>query len=187
MELSGLLADGWTGGRARSPRRAASPSTSGAALRYAWTKPLIVYFKREDLNHTGSHKINNALGQVLLTRRMGKTRVIAETGAGQHGVLHRHGRPLGTWLDRRLHGGGGHESSGPQRGPDAAPRRRGDPVDSGTKTLKDATNEAIRDWVTSVRYGTHYIIGIRRRGPAPYPMMVREFQVGDQPRTGAAR
>ena len=133
-----------------------------------------IYLKREDLAHTGAHKINNALGQGLLARRMGKKRVIAETGAGQHGVatatvcamlkqecvvymgvedIHR--QALNVFRMRLL-------------GADVRP------VDSGSRTLKDAINECIRDWVTNVET-THYLIG-SVVGPHPYPMMVRDFQ-----------
>jgi len=133
-----------------------------------------IYLKREDLNHTGAHKINNALGQVLLCKRMGKQRVIAETGAGQHGVATatvcaRFGlkcivymgskdmkrQALNVFRMRLL----GAEVRG---------------VDAGTATLKDATSEAIRDWVTNVK-DTHYILG-SAAGPHPYPQMVRDFQ-----------
>jgi tryptophan synthase beta chain len=133
-----------------------------------------IYLKREDLNHTGAHKINNALGQVLLAKRMGKQRIIAETGAGQHGVatatvcarfgltciiymgVHDMERQSLNVFRMRLMG--------------AEVR----PVASGTGTLKDATSEAIRDWVTNVET-THYILG-SVAGPHPYPMIVRDFQ-----------
>ncbi|MFQ4145625.1 tryptophan synthase subunit beta [Chlorogloeopsis sp. ULAP02] len=134
-----------------------------------------IYLKREDLNHTGAHKINNALGQVLLAKRMGKQRIIAETGAGQHGVatatvcarfglqcviymgVHDMERQALNVFRMRLMG--------------AEVR----PVAAGTGTLKDATSEAIRDWVTNVET-THYILG-SVAGPHPYPMMVRDFHV----------
>lgn len=133
-----------------------------------------IYLKREDLNHTGAHKINNALAQVLLAKRMGKQRIIAETGAGQHGVatatvcarfglqcmiymgVHDMERQALNVFRMRLMG--------------AEVR----PVEAGTGTLKDATSEAIRDWVTNVET-THYILG-SVAGPHPYPMMVRDFQ-----------
>ncbi|MBV6628271.1 MAG: tryptophan synthase subunit beta [Rivularia sp. (in: Bacteria)] len=133
-----------------------------------------IYLKREDLNHTGAHKINNALGQVLLAKRMGKQRIIAETGAGQHGVatatvcarfgleciiymgVHDMERQALNVFRMRLMG--------------AQVR----PVEAGTGTLKDATSEAIRDWVTNVET-THYILG-SVAGPHPYPMIVRDFQ-----------
>jgi tryptophan synthase beta chain len=133
-----------------------------------------IWFKREDLCHTGAHKINNAVGQVLLARRMGKRRIIAETGAGQHGVAvatvcAKFGLECEVYM-----------------GVDDMARQAINvykmqllgatvtPVESGSKTLKDATNEAIRDWVTNVRT-THYVIG-SAVGPHPYPLMVREFQ-----------
>ncbi|MCL6436815.1 MAG: tryptophan synthase subunit beta [Leptolyngbyaceae cyanobacterium HOT.MB2.61] len=133
-----------------------------------------IYLKREDLNHTGAHKINNALAQVLLAKRMGKQRIIAETGAGQHGVatatvcarfglkciiymgVHDMERQALNVFRMRLMGA---EVS---------------PVEAGTGTLKDATSEAIRDWVTNVET-THYILG-SVAGPHPYPMLVRDFQ-----------
>jgi tryptophan synthase beta chain len=133
-----------------------------------------VYLKREDLNHTGAHKINNALGQILLARRMGKRRIIAETGAGQHGVAtatvcamtgmqclvymgteDMRRQALNVFRMRLL----GAEVVG---------------VDAGSRTLKDAINEALRDWVTNVG-DTHYLLG-SVLGPHPYPMMVRDFQ-----------
>jgi tryptophan synthase beta chain len=133
-----------------------------------------VFLKREDLNHTGAHKINNTVGQVLLARRMGKTRIIAETGAGQHGVATatvcaRFGLQCIVYM--------GEEDMRRQELNVFRMRLMGArviPVTSGTRTLKDATTEAIRDWVTNVE-DTHYIIG-SVVGPAPYPRMVREFQ-----------
>ncbi|MGB3636574.1 MAG: tryptophan synthase subunit beta [Rivularia sp. (in: cyanobacteria)] len=144
-----------------------------------------IYLKREDLNHTGAHKINNALGQVLLAKRMGKQRIIAETGAGQHGVatatvcarfglecvvymgVHDMERQSLNVFRMRLMG--------------AEVR----PVEAGTGTLKDATSEAIRDWVTNVET-THYILG-SVAGPHPYPMIVRDFQaiIGKETRVQA--
>ena len=144
-----------------------------------------IYLKREDLNHTGAHKINNALGQVLLAKRMGKQRIIAETGAGQHGVatatvcarvglnciiymgVHDMERQALNVFRMRLMG--------------AEVR----PVAAGTGTLKDATSEAIRDWVTNVET-THYILG-SVAGPHPYPMIVRDFQaiIGKETRAQA--
>ncbi len=144
-----------------------------------------IYLKREDLNHTGAHKINNALGQVLLAKRMGKQRIIAETGAGQHGVatatvcarfglaciiymgVHDMERQALNVFRMRLMG--------------AEVR----PVAAGTGTLKDATSEAIRDWVTNVET-THYILG-SVAGPHPYPMIVRDFQaiIGQETRRQA--
>jgi len=133
-----------------------------------------VYLKREDLNHTGSHKINNSLGQVLLARRMGKKRIIAETGAGQHGVATATVCAL-FGLDCVVYRG--EEDVRRQALNVFRMRLLGAevrPVGSGTRTLKDATNEAIRDWVTNVT-DTHYIIG-SVVGPDPYPRMVRDFQ-----------
>ncbi|PYP80250.1 MAG: tryptophan synthase subunit beta [Gemmatimonadetes bacterium] len=133
-----------------------------------------VFLKREDLNHTGAHKINNTVGQVLLARRMGKRRIIAETGAGQHGVATatvcaRYGLQCVVYM--------GEEDMRRQALNVFRMRLMGAevvPVRSGTRTLKDATTEAIRDWVTTVT-DTHYIIG-SVVGPAPYPRMVRDFQ-----------
>jgi tryptophan synthase beta chain len=133
-----------------------------------------ILLKREDLNHTGAHKINNTLGQVLLARRMGKQRIIAETGAGQHGVATATVCAL-FGLDCVVYMG--EEDVRRQALNVYRMRLLGAevrPVSSGTRTLKDATNEAIRDWVTNVR-DTHYIIG-SVVGPAPYPRMVRDFQ-----------
>ncbi|MFN8139322.1 MAG: tryptophan synthase subunit beta [Fimbriimonadales bacterium] len=133
-----------------------------------------VWIKREDLCHTGSHKLNNALGQALLARRMNKTRIIAETGAGQHGVATAtacamFGLQCVVYM--------GEEDVARQALNVFRMRLLGAeviPVSSGTKTLKDATNEAMRDWVTNVR-DTHYIVG-SVVGPHPYPLMVRSFQ-----------
>jgi tryptophan synthase beta chain len=142
-----------------------------------------IYFKRDELNHTGSHKINNCLGQIQLARRMGKTRIIAETGAGQHGVAvatvcARFGLPCEIYMGAtdvarqspnvlRMHMLGAKVNS----------------VTSGAGTLKDSMNEALRDWVTNVR-DTYYIIGTAA-GPHPYPAMVRDFQavIGNEVRT----
>jgi len=132
-----------------------------------------VYLKREDLNHTGAHKINNTIGQALLARRMGKPRVIAETGAGQHGVATatvaaRFGMECVVYM--------GSEDVGRQAANVYRMKLLGAkvvPVDSGSRTLKDALNEAMRDWVTNVE-NTFYIIGTVA-GPHPYPMMVRDF------------
>jgi tryptophan synthase beta chain len=133
-----------------------------------------VWLKREDLNHTGAHKINNTVGQALLARRMGKTRIIAETGAGQHGVATaticaRFGLECVVYM--------GEEDMRRQALNVFRMRLMGArvvPVTAGTRTLKDATSEAIRDWVTNV-HDSHYIIG-SVVGPAPYPRLVREFQ-----------
>lgn len=135
---------------------------------------LRVYLKREDLNHTGAHKINNTLGQILLAKRMGKTRIIAETGAGQHGVATATvcalmGLPCFIYM--------GEEDMRRQALNVARMKLMGAtvvPVTSGSRTLKDATTEAIRDWLGSVE-NTYYIIG-SVVGPHPYPMMVRDFQ-----------
>jgi tryptophan synthase beta chain len=133
-----------------------------------------VLLKREDLTHTGSHKINNVLGQALLARRMGKTRLIAETGAGQHGVATATAAAL-LGLDCAVYMG--EEDTRRQALNVARMRMLGAevfPVTTGTRTLKDAMNEAFRDWVTSVGH-THYCIG-SVGGPHPFPMMVRDFQ-----------
>ncbi|MCS7272954.1 MAG: tryptophan synthase subunit beta [Fimbriimonadales bacterium] len=133
-----------------------------------------VYLKREDLCHTGAHKINNALGQALLAKRMGKKRIIAETGAGQHGVATATACAL-LGLECEVYMGA--EDMRRQALNVFRMQLLGArviPVESGTATLKDATSEAIRDWVTNVRT-THYIIG-SCVGPHPYPMMVRDFQ-----------
>jgi tryptophan synthase beta chain len=133
-----------------------------------------VLLKREDLAHTGSHKINNVLGQVLLTRRMGKTRVIAETGAGQHGVATATACAL---LDLECAVYMGEEDTRRQALNVSRMRMLGAeviPVKAGTRTLKDAMNEAFRDWVSTVDT-THYCIG-SVGGPHPFPMMVRDFQ-----------
>jgi len=135
---------------------------------------LKVYLKREDLNHTGAHKINNTIGQVLLARRMGKRRIIAETGAGQHGVATATAAALfGMECDVYM----GEKDIERQALNVFRMKMLGArvlPVSSGSKTLKDAVNETIRDWVTNVR-DTHYIIG-SVVGPHPYPMIVRDFQ-----------
>ena len=133
-----------------------------------------VYLKREDLNHTGAHKINNTIGQVLLARRMGKRRIIAETGAGQHGVATATACAL---FDLECVVYMGEEDIKRQALNVYRMQLLGaevSPVSSGTRTLKDATNEAIRDWVTNVE-DTHYIIG-SVVGPDPFPRMVRDFQ-----------
>ena len=133
-----------------------------------------IYFKREDLNHTGAHKINNTMGQALLTMRMGKKRVIAETGAGQHGVATatacaRFGLPCVVYM--------GEEDIRRQKLNVFIMRTMGAevrPVTSGSRTLRDAINEAMRDWMSSVE-DTHYILG-SVVGPHPFPMIVRDFQ-----------
>ncbi len=141
-----------------------------------------VYLKREDLNHTGSHKLNNALGQALLARRMGKQRIIAETGAGQHGVAT---ATVCALLGLECVVYMGVEDTRRQR-PNVQRMEllgaRVEPVDAGARTLKEATSAAIRDWVTNVET-THYVIG-SVVGPAPYPAMVRDLQrvIGDEAR-----
>ncbi|WP_026368518.1 tryptophan synthase subunit beta [Aminiphilus circumscriptus] len=141
-----------------------------------------VFLKREDLNHTGAHKINNALGQVLLASRMGKRRIIAETGAGQHGVATataaaRFGLECVVYMG---------EEDMLRQAPNVARMHllgaRVEPVLSGSRTLKDAINEALRDWVTNVE-DSFYVLG-SVMGPHPYPTMVREFQrvIGDEAR-----
>jgi tryptophan synthase beta chain len=133
-----------------------------------------IYFKRDELNHTGSHKINNCLGQILLARRMGKTRIIAETGAGQHGVAAatvcaRFGYPCVVYM-----GATDIERQKPNVFRMKLLGAEVVPVTSGAGTLKDALNEALRDWVANVET-TYYIIGTAA-GPHPYPAMVRDFQ-----------
>jgi tryptophan synthase beta chain len=133
-----------------------------------------IYLKREDMMHTGAHKINNTLGQVLLAKKMGKQRIIAETGAGQHGVATATACAL---LDLKCHVYMGSEDIKRQKMNVFRMELLGSeviPVDSGSKTLKDAINAAIRDWVTNVE-NTYYCIG-SVVGPHPYPMMVRDFQ-----------
>ena len=150
------------------------PSPLSEAPRLSALVGARVLLKREDLNHTGAHKINNTVGQVLLARRMGKPRIIAETGAGQHGVATatvcaRFGLECVVYM--------GEEDMRRQSLNVFRMRLMGAtvvPVTGGTRTLKDATSEAIRDWVTNVN-DTHYIIG-SVVGPAPYPRMVRDFQ-----------
>ena len=150
------------------------PSPLSDAPRFSALVGAPVFLKREDLNHTGAHKINNTVGQALLARRMGKRRIIAETGAGQHGVATaticaRFGMQCVVYM--------GEEDMRRQALNVFRMRLMGAeviPVTSGTRTLKDATTEAIRDWVTNVT-DSHYIIG-SVVGPAPYPRMVREFQ-----------
>src|ERR1700741_3789805 len=133
-----------------------------------------IYFKRDELNHTGAHKINNCMGQILLARRMGKTRIIAETGAGQHGVATatvaaRFGLPCEIFM-------GAVDVA--RQSPNVFRMKllgaKVNAVTSGAQTLKDAMNEALRDWVTNV-HDTYYIIGTAA-GPHPYPAMVRDFQ-----------
>jgi tryptophan synthase beta chain len=141
-----------------------------------------VYLKREDLNHTGSHKLNNALGQALLAKRMGKRRIIAETGAGQHGVAT---ATVCALLDLECVVYMGVQDTRRQRPNVQRMELLGAtvrPVDAGAQTLKEATSAAIRDWVANVQ-STHYVIG-SAVGPAPYPSLVRDLQrvIGDEAR-----
>ena len=133
-----------------------------------------VYFKRDELNHTGAHKINNCIGQILLAKRMGKSRIIAETGAGQHGVATAtvcalFGLPCTVYMGAR-----DIERQAPNVFKMKLLGAKIVPVESGSQTLKDAMNEALRDWVSNVE-DTFYIIGTAA-GPHPYPMLVRDFQ-----------
>ncbi|HEX7788529.1 MAG TPA: tryptophan synthase subunit beta, partial [Methylomirabilota bacterium] len=146
-----------------------------------------IYLKREDLCHTGAHKINNVLGQALLAQRMGKARVIAETGAGQHGVASATAAAL-LGLECEVYMGSVDVA---RQALNVFRMRllgaRVIPVESGSRTLKDAVNEALRDWVTNVRT-TYYLLG-SVMGPHPYPMMVRDFQrvIGEEARAQARR
>jgi tryptophan synthase beta chain len=153
---------------------AGRPSLLTEAERFGEKAGVRILLKREDLNHTGSHKINNVLGQALLTKRMGKTRVIAETGAGQHGVATATAAAL-LGLDCTVYMG---EVDTQRQALNVARMRMLGaeviPVKTGSRTLKDACNEAFRDWVASVDH-THYCIG-STMGPHPFPMMVRDFQ-----------
>jgi tryptophan synthase beta chain len=159
------------------------PTPLGLAARLSERLGCRVYLKREDLCHTGAHKINNALGQALLVKRMGKHRVVAETGAGQHGVATATVCAL-LGLECVVYMG---TDDMARQAPNVKRMRllgaevRG--VDSGQRTLKDAINEAMRDWVTNVRT-THYLLG-SVLGAHPYPMMVREFQrvIGEEARS----
>jgi tryptophan synthase beta chain len=170
-ELDGLLRD--FGGR---------PTPLYRARRLSERAGRAVYLKREDLNHTGSHKLNNALGQVLLAKRMGKRRIIAETGAGQHGVAT---ATVCALLGMECVVYMGVEDTRRQRPNVQRMELLGatvEPVDAGARTLKEATSAAIRDWVTNVE-STHYVIG-SVVGPAPYPALVRDLQrvIGDEAR-----
>jgi tryptophan synthase beta chain len=171
-ELGGLLRD-YVG--------RPSPLYLAARLSDAAGHP--VYLKREDLNHTGAHKVNNALGQALLARRMGKRRIIAETGAGQHGVAT---ATVCALLDLDCVVYMGTEDMRRQK-PNVERMEllgaRVESVEAGARTLKEAVSAAIRDWVTNVS-GTHYIIG-SCVGPAPYPALVRDLQrvIGDEARS----
>jgi tryptophan synthase beta chain len=162
-ELAGLLRD-----------YAGRPTLLYHAERFSEKAGCPVLLKREDLAHTGSHKVNNVLGQALLAKRMGKTRLIAETGAGQHGVATATAAAL-FGMDCAVYMG--EEDTQRQALNVARMRMLGAevfPVTAGTRTLKDAMNEAFRDWVATVGY-THYCIG-SVGGPHPFPMMVRDFQ-----------
>jgi tryptophan synthase beta chain len=162
-ELDGLLRD--FGGR---------PTPLYRAGRLSAHVGRSVYLKREDLNHTGSHKLNNALGQALLAKRMGKRRIIAETGAGQHGVAT---ATVCALLDLECVVYMGAEDTRRQHPNVQRMRLLGAtvvPVDAGARTLKEATSAAIRDWVENVQH-THYVIG-SAVGPAPYPALVRDLQ-----------
>ena len=161
-----------SGGRLPSTWRSGSRSGSAAT----------VYLKREDLAHTGAHKINNAVGQALLAKRMGKTRIIAETGAGQHGVASATACAL-LGLECVVYMGT--EDMRRQKPNVERMRLMGavvEPVEAGARTLKEAVSAAIRDWVANVG-DTHYIIG-SAVGPAPYPALVRDLQrvIGDEAR-----
>ena len=176
-ELPGAARTTTSAGRARC--------TSRAACREAAGHP--VWLKREDLNHTGAHKINNALGQGLLAKRMGKTRIIAETGAGQHGVATATACAL-LGLECVVYMG----SEDIRRQQPNVQRMgllgaRVEAVDAGARTLKEAVSAAIRDWVTNVA-DTHYIIG-SSVGPAPFPAIVRDLQrvIGDEARAQMLR
>jgi tryptophan synthase beta chain len=170
-ELAGLLRD-YVG----------RPSPLYMASRLSEAAGHPIYLKREDLNHTGAHKINNALGQALLAKRMGKRRIIAETGAGQHGVASATACAL---LDLECIVYMGTEDMRRQK-PNVERMgllgARVEPVQAGARTLKEAVSAAIRDWVTNVE-STHYIIG-SCVGPAPYPALVRDLQrvIGDEAR-----
>ena len=170
-ELNGLLRD--FGGR---------PTPLYKAKRLSEKAGRPIYLKREDLNHTGSHKLNNALGQALLARRMGKKRIIAETGAGQHGVAT---ATVSALLGMECVVYMGTEDTRRQKPNVQRMELLGatvKPVDAGARTLKEATSAAIRDWVTNVE-STHYVIG-SVVGPAPYPAIVRDLQrvIGDEAR-----
>jgi tryptophan synthase beta chain len=171
QELNGLLRD--FGGR---------PTPLYRARRLSEKAGRPIYLKREDLNHTGSHKLNNALGQGLLAKRMGKRRVIAETGAGQHGVAT---ATVSALLGLECVIYMGTEDTRRQKPNVQRMELLGatvHPVDAGARTLKEATSAAIRDWVTNVE-STHYVIG-SVVGPAPYPAIVRDLQrvIGDEAR-----
>ncbi len=170
-ELDGLLRD-----------FAGRPTPLYRARRLSERTGRTIYLKREDLNHTGSHKLNNALGQVLLAKRMGKRRIIAETGAGQHGVAT---ATVCALLGMECMVYMGVQDTIRQRPNVQRMQLLGasvQPVDAGAQTLKEATSAAIRDWVSNVQ-DTHYVIG-SVVGPAPYPALVRDLQrvIGDEAR-----
>ena len=150
------------------------PSPLYHAKRYSEKYGANIFFKREDLNHTGSHKINNAIGQILLAIRLGKKRIIAETGAGQHGVATATVCAL-KGIECVVYMG---EVDMERQAPNVSRMKmlgaKVVPATSGSKTLKDATNEAMRDWINNP-VDTHYIIG-SVVGPYPYPEMVTQFQ-----------
>jgi tryptophan synthase beta chain len=186
------LEDAWTRARADDSYRselarllrdfAGRPTPLYLADRLSERAGRPVYLKREDLNHTGSHKLNNALGQALLARRMGKQRIIAETGAGQHGVAT---ATVCALLGMECVVYMGVQDTRRQRPNVQRMELLGasvKPVDAGAMTLKEATSEAIRDWVANVA-STHYVIG-SVVGPAPYPAIVRDLQrvIGDEAR-----
>ena len=157
-----------------TPLYLASRLTANARARASHKHGATIWLKREDLAHTGAHKINNTLGQAMLTKRMGKRRVIAETGAGQHGVATATAAAhFGLECDVYM----GSEDARRQRLNVVRMKMLGAnviEVDAGSKTLKDATNEAMRDWMATVEH-THYILG-SVVGPHPFPMIVRDFQ-----------
>lgn len=163
------------------------PSPLYFATRFSDTVGANVYLKREDLNHTGAHKINNCLGQALLAVRMGKKRIIAETGAGQHGLASATVCALFGLECVIYMGAKDVERQAPNVRKIRLLGATVVPVSSGSQTLKDATNEAMRDWVTNIE-STFYIIG-SAVGPHPYPMIVRDFQsmIGKEARTQALK
>lgn len=151
-----------------------TPLSPAPSLSRSFGGAVKIYLKREDLNHTGAHKINNCLGQILLAKRMNKTRIVAETGAGQHGVATaavaaRFGMECVIYMGEL-----DIERQRPNVRRMLLMGAKVVPVSSGSRTLKDATNEAIRDWVTNVAE-THYVLG-STVGPHPYPVIVRDFQ-----------
>src|SRR5207253_2233444 len=188
IELDAAFRDAWADPEFRAELDrllhdyAGRPSPLTECFRLSEELGLRLLLKREDLNHTGSHKINNVLGQALLTKRMGKTRVIAETGAGQHGVATATAAAL-LGLDCVVYMG---EVDTERQALNVARMRllgsEVRPALTGSRTLKDAVNETMRDWVSVVE-STHYCLG-SVMGPHPYPWMVREFHrvIGDEAR-----